>query len=149
MTLWSSFFGLTYAVLFWLGPGLIEAGGPGLLFRLHAGWMLICAAALWALMPRDVALAAGDRQGGILAGHLAIYASPFVAGLMASRPSQAVSIAASSAAFGMSHSQTDEDGGWPAKWPIVGTGIQFNPTFNGPQPPPGPPCALAAAQWTL
>lgn len=80
MTLWSSFFGLTYAVLFWLGPGLIEAGGPGLLFRLHAGWMLICAAALWALMPRDVALAAGDRQGGILAGHLAIYASPFVAG---------------------------------------------------------------------
>ncbi len=79
MTLWSSFFGLTYAVLFWLGPKLIEAAGAGALFQAHALWMLGCAALLATLMPADRRAAAQPGQGGLLAQHVAIYASPFTA----------------------------------------------------------------------
>lgn len=78
MTLWSSFFGLTYALLFWLGPKLIAAAGPAALFQGHALWMLGCAAVLAVLMPAPPARAAAPAKG-ILAEHLAIYASPFVA----------------------------------------------------------------------
>lgn len=78
MTLWSSFFGLTYAVLAWIGPGVLAAHGIGGLFQLHGLWMLACLAALWALMPADAPRPAGGI-GGLVAGHLAIYRSPFVA----------------------------------------------------------------------
>lgn len=79
MTLWSSFFGLTYAMLFWLGPGLIAAQGPGALFQAHALWLLACAALLAVLMPADRREVPQAGQGGLIAQHLAIYASPFVA----------------------------------------------------------------------
>ncbi|NTT85105.1 MFS transporter [Tabrizicola fusiformis] len=79
MTLWSSFFGLTYAVLFWLGPKLIEAAGAGALFQAHALWMLGCAALLATLMPTDRRATAQPGQGGLLAQHVAIYASPLTA----------------------------------------------------------------------
>ena len=78
MTLWSSFFGLTYAVLAWIGPGVLAAHGIGGLFQLHGLWMLACLVALWALMPADAPRPAGGI-GGLVAGHLAIYRSPFVA----------------------------------------------------------------------
>ena len=79
LTLWSSFFGLTYAVLFWLGPKLIEAAGAGALFQAHAAWMLGCAGLLAVLMPADRREARRTGQGGLLAQHVAIYASPFMA----------------------------------------------------------------------
>ena len=79
MTLWSSFFGLTYAVLAWVGPGILAGYGIAGLFRLHGVWMLACAAALWPLMPADVKPAVVIGQGGILAQHWQIYDSPFVA----------------------------------------------------------------------
>ncbi len=79
LTLWSSFFGLTYAVLAWVGPGILESSGIAGLFRLHALWLLACAAALWPLMPGDVKPALVTGQGGILAQHWQIYASPFIA----------------------------------------------------------------------
>ena len=79
MTLWSSFFGLTYALLAWFAPGLVAAQGAAALFEVHAGWMLGCLALLWVLMPADPAVRAERGGAGILAQHLAIYASPFVA----------------------------------------------------------------------
>lgn len=79
MTLWSSFFGLTYAVLAWIGPGILEDYGIAGLFRLHALWLLACMAALWPLMPADVKPAVAIGQGGFLAQHGQIYASPFIA----------------------------------------------------------------------
>ena len=79
MTLWSSFFGLTFAVLAWIGPGILDAGGVTLLFRLHAVWMLVFAAVLAGLMPKDAAEARTGPRKGLLAEHLAIYASPFIA----------------------------------------------------------------------
>ena len=76
MTLWSSFFGLTYAVLAFAAPGLTTSYGPASLFALHAGWMLAVAGILWVLMPRDVRLPPKTDQRGLLARHVAIYASP-------------------------------------------------------------------------
>ncbi len=52
MTLWSSFFGLAYALLAWLAPELVAAQGAAALFQVHAAWMLGCLALLGALMPR-------------------------------------------------------------------------------------------------
>ena len=79
MTLWSSFFGLTYAVLAFAAPGLIVTYGPASLFTLHALWMLTIAAALSMLMPPDLKAALQPGQGGLIAQHAAIYASPRIA----------------------------------------------------------------------
>lgn len=78
MTLWSSFFGLTYAVLFLIGPELLAWGGLAGLFVPHAVWMAACAVALAVLMPRD-APAAGAVPGRLWAEHRAIYASAYLA----------------------------------------------------------------------
>jgi predicted MFS family arabinose efflux permease len=78
MTLWSSFFGLTYAVLFWIGPRILLDHGPAPLFWGHAIWLLACAAMLAGLMPRDPRHEVG-AVGNLLHQHVAIYASPFVA----------------------------------------------------------------------
>lgn len=79
MTLWSSFFGVTYAALAFFAPGLIAAAGPSALFLAHGGWMLVCLGLLWLLMPADPAHSVPLGQGNLLAQHLAIYASPYLA----------------------------------------------------------------------
>ena len=79
MTLWSSFFGVTYAALAWFAPGLVAHHGPGALFQGHAVWMILCFMALWRLMPADPVVRSAAGQPGILAQHLAIYASPYLA----------------------------------------------------------------------
>ena len=79
MTLWSSFFGLTYAVLAFAAPGLIAAHGPAGLFTLHALWMLAIAALLFILMPPDPKSPRIAGQGGLIAQHATIYTSPRIA----------------------------------------------------------------------
>lgn len=79
MTLWSSFFGLTYAILAWVGPGILDLWGIAGLFRLHALWLILCWGALWVLLPLDEAPSHGTTRRGILAQHVEIYASPFIA----------------------------------------------------------------------
>ncbi len=76
MTLWSSFFGLTYAILAVLAPPVMAAGGVAALFLGHAGWMAAMAVLLAVLLPPDRAAAAEGPRRGLLARHLAIYASP-------------------------------------------------------------------------
>ncbi len=75
MTLWSSFFGVTYAVLALLAPPLVAAYGMAGVFVAHAGWMAAIAVALWALLPVDPP-AQRVQSAGLLAQHGAIYASP-------------------------------------------------------------------------
>jgi DHA1 family inner membrane transport protein len=79
MTLWSSFFGLTYAVLAIVAPPFVGAYGAGALFVAHAGWMAVLALVLARMLPPDpvVRRVAGDE--GLLAQHRTIYASPFIA----------------------------------------------------------------------
>ncbi|MFN6978204.1 MAG: MFS transporter [Gemmobacter sp.] len=78
MTLWSSFFGVAYALLGLIAPPVLAAGGVPALFLGHAAWMAVLALALAAAMPRDHAVAAEPGPGWI-ARHAAIYASPRLA----------------------------------------------------------------------
>lgn len=77
MTLWSSFFGVTYAAMAVLAPAALAGGLAGLLLP-HAVFMAILAVVLYGLLPPDppAPLAAGE---GVLAQHLTIYASPSLA----------------------------------------------------------------------
>lgn len=79
MTLWSSFFGVTYAALAWFAPALIAAQGAGALFVAHGVWMLVCLAVLWVLLPVDPVHAPVTGRGNLLEQHAAIYASPYLA----------------------------------------------------------------------
>jgi DHA1 family inner membrane transport protein len=74
MTLWSSFFGVTYTLLALIGPHASPTG----LFLGHAGYMAILAGVLAATLPPD------PRQpqaplGNLLRQHVEIYASPRLA----------------------------------------------------------------------
>jgi MFS transporter, DHA1 family, inner membrane transport protein len=79
MTLWSSFFGVTYAFLAVFAPILVAWGGAESLFLAHAGWLAACAVVLAGLMPSDPIVASISAPQSILRQHLAIYASPFIA----------------------------------------------------------------------
>lgn len=78
MTLWSSFFGVTYAVLALIAPPILAAGGIPGLFLGHALWMALLAGVLALTLPPDLPRA-DHGMGSILAEHLAIYASPRLA----------------------------------------------------------------------
>ncbi|MDP3194516.1 MFS transporter [Tabrizicola sp.] len=74
MTLWSSFFGVTYTILALIGPHTTPIG----LFLGHAAYMAALAAILAVTLPPDprgVAL----PMGNLLAQHAAIYLSPRLA----------------------------------------------------------------------
>ena len=75
MTLWSSFFGVTYAVLALLAPLLLAAYGAAGVFVAHAVWMAGMGVCLALLLPDDPP-APQIARIGILEQHLAIYASP-------------------------------------------------------------------------
>ncbi|WP_375173850.1 MFS transporter [Pseudooceanicola sp.] len=82
MTLWGSYFGVTFALVAWLGTPLARSQGPGVLFLIHAGVMLLLAAALALRLPRGVVARSTAPLPGlrdILARHPKIYASPYIA----------------------------------------------------------------------
>jgi DHA1 family inner membrane transport protein len=79
MTLWSSFFGVTYALLAVIGPPLLAQGSIAPLFLTHAIWMAALALVLRALLPPDPPAPSLTMGSGLLAQHVAIYASPRIA----------------------------------------------------------------------
>ena len=79
MTLWSSFFGVTYALLAVIGPPLLAEGSIAPLFLIHAIWMAALALVLRALLPPDPPAPSLTRGSGLVAQHVAIYASPRIA----------------------------------------------------------------------
>jgi MFS transporter, DHA1 family, inner membrane transport protein len=74
MTLWSSFFGVTYTILALIGPHLM----PTTLFLGHAAYMATLAAILALTLPPDPTGQALP-MGNLLAQHAAIYTSPRLA----------------------------------------------------------------------
>lgn len=78
MTLWSSFFGVTYAILALLAPLLMAQSGLSAVFVGHAVWMIGVGLSLALLLPPDPP-ARPQGIDGLLAQHAAIYASPFLA----------------------------------------------------------------------
>ena len=79
MTLWGSFFGLTFTILALFGPGLVANHGIGAMFQAHAMWLVFCAAALAVLMPPDPAYLPASIRSTLLAQHLKTYRSPRIA----------------------------------------------------------------------
>jgi MFS transporter, DHA1 family, inner membrane transport protein len=79
MTLWSSFFGVTYAALAVIAPRLVAWGGAESLFFAHAMWLATCAAALVVLLPPDPRLPVAGAKSSLIRQHVTIYASPFLA----------------------------------------------------------------------
>jgi DHA1 family inner membrane transport protein len=80
MTLWSSFFGVSYAALAVIGPALVGWQGVGAVFAAHAGHMLALAALLALLLPRVPPVPVPAlTPGGVIRQHGAIYASPYIA----------------------------------------------------------------------
>lgn len=81
LTLWSTFFGVSYTVLVWLGLPLVARFGLPSLFLAHAVWMgglaLILGGALRSLPPGT--RGAKLSFASILRDHLTIYRSPFIA----------------------------------------------------------------------
>ncbi|MCX7289097.1 MAG: MFS transporter [Rhodobacterales bacterium] len=71
MTLWSSFFGVTYTVLALIGPHATPTG----LFLGHAGYMVALALVLAATLPPDPRMPTAPL-GNLLKQHAEIYASP-------------------------------------------------------------------------
>jgi predicted MFS family arabinose efflux permease len=79
MTLWSSFFGLSYAALAVIGP-LLAVEGPHRLFLAHAGYMMAIALLLWPLLPRvELPPPPAITLAGLARQHGKIYASPRIA----------------------------------------------------------------------
>lgn len=78
MILWSTFFGVAFALTAWLGIPLGEKYGPSSLFIAHSIYMAVIAVSLALTLPKTPAsrekLALGF--GNILALHLKIYRSP-------------------------------------------------------------------------
>ena len=74
MTLWSSFFGVTYAILALIGPYT----GPTSLFLGHAAYMVALAVVLALTLPPDPRGQALP-MGNLIAQHARIYASPRLA----------------------------------------------------------------------
>ena len=79
MTLWSSFFGVTYALLALIAPSLLAGGSVAPLFLGHAVWMGGLALVLAILLPADPAAPPLPSFMGLIRQHGTIYASPSIA----------------------------------------------------------------------
>lgn len=79
MSLWASFFGVSFALTAWIAPALVGAYGVSGLFAAHAAYMAVFAALLWPMLPADRPEQRDGPREGLLAQHLATYRSPWVA----------------------------------------------------------------------
>lgn len=77
MTIWSTFFGVAFAVMAWGGLPLVSASGLGSLILAHGLWMAIVAALLWPVLPRLTAGRPGvPGLSEIWTAHIRAYRSP-------------------------------------------------------------------------
>ena len=81
LTLWSTFFGVAYTMLVWLGLPMVAALGLQSLFLAHAIWMAAFAVLLSGGLTGLPDAANGDAVNWrrLLPDHVTLYRSPFVA----------------------------------------------------------------------
>lgn len=87
MTIWGTYFGVTFALYAAFGPWMLGAGGVPLVLGGHAGFLLVMAAVLLVLLPDDRKLADGAvahpaerlTLGVIARRHRAAYTSAWIA----------------------------------------------------------------------
>jgi MFS family permease len=116
MTLWSSFFGVAYAVLFWIGPQMMSLQGPAFLFATHAVWMAASAVILWVLLPDDPKVDPVKNRASIWNEHLAIYASPFHAAPAMGFACYAVTYVAVLTLLPAQMGDRGDSSGWQCRW---------------------------------
>lgn len=82
MTLWSTFFGVAFALVAWFGIPLVEAFGLESIFIVHAIILLVTAAILAVLLPSQ-SMAEGSNTSlslfDIIREHVRTYRSPYIA----------------------------------------------------------------------
>ncbi len=81
MTLWSTFFGVSFTLMAWIGVPFAAAHGPAALFVGHAGLMAAAALLLWRQVPHDPPAGARIPLSAmvLLRQHLTIYRSARIA----------------------------------------------------------------------
>lgn len=79
MTLWSSFFAVSFALTAWGGLPLAKAYGDGALFLAHATYMAVFAGLVWVFLPADSRQVTDLPLTGLVRQHAEIYASPRLA----------------------------------------------------------------------
>jgi DHA1 family inner membrane transport protein len=79
MTLWSSFFAVSFALTAWLGIPLVAAYGDSALFLAHAAYMAVFAILIRITLPSDTPQSAPDPLTNLGRQHAQIYASPRLA----------------------------------------------------------------------
>ncbi|MBL4768075.1 MAG: MFS transporter [Rhodobacteraceae bacterium] len=78
LSLWSTFFGVAFAILVWFGLPLARAYGVSALFVAHSVYMAGIAWIVWVLLPHDVIIPGHKvlKLKGIAQEHMRIYRSP-------------------------------------------------------------------------
>jgi len=76
LTLWGSFFGVSFSLLILLGLPLVAAYGLPSLFWAHGLYMWLFAAGLWRFVPRDTAAETPLNISAVVQQHIEIYRSP-------------------------------------------------------------------------
>jgi len=81
MSLWSSFFGVSFALTAWAGVTMVDLLGPHTLFLAHAAFMALVSLALEQMIPEfdDAPGTDGLTLPSLIAQHWRIYASPRIA----------------------------------------------------------------------
>ena len=79
LTLWSTFFGVAFALTAVIAPWVIAQGGLSLLIGAHGVWMAVTCGAILLVLPHPVITAAPAARISILRRHMTAYATPGIA----------------------------------------------------------------------
>lgn len=79
LTLWSTFFGVAFALTAIIAPWVIAHGGLCLLIGAHGVWMAVACAAILLVLPHPVIPPAPPARISVLRRHLTAYATPGIA----------------------------------------------------------------------
>lgn len=79
LTLWSTFFGVAFALTAVIAPWVIAEGGLSLLIGAHGVWMTVACGAILLVLPHPVIRPAPDARISVLRRHVIAYATPGIA----------------------------------------------------------------------
>ncbi len=79
LTLWSTFFGVAFALTALIAPSVIAKGGLSLLIGAHGIWMAVACLAILIVLPNPVITRAAPSRISVLRRHMTAYATPGIA----------------------------------------------------------------------
>lgn len=79
LTLWSTFFGVAFALTAVIAPWVIAQGGLSLLIGAHGVWMTVACRAILLVLPHPVITPAPATRISVLRRHMTAYATPGIA----------------------------------------------------------------------